>query len=242
MKNRKAKQLLTALLVVASIQLPVMAADGTLTVQLYHDDSLEFKKGDYFTLSCQNTEGTVQTLEIDASSISESGMEVDIPEGEYQVTDITYSGGNSEIEGMGYGVTSQFSVTAGNSYNEIRVGVGEGEAEKLAMMYESVMLKQNGELVNELAEWTEPEEADGSESEDVNENSDTTDTSESESVVPEANEDIKRVPKQTNSEESKKESLEEKSEENQLLKAVPLFIFAGIGVGVIFFLHKKGKF
>lgn len=232
MKSKRLWMGLPVLAAIAFFQMPVLAADGTLTVQLYYDDTVKFQKGDYFTITCNQSGGEERTLEIDCADIPDSGMELDVPEGDYQVTDITYSGGNSTIEERGYGITSQFSVTAGDSYNEIRVAVGDEETEKLDMMYDSVMLKQSGVLVSDIAEWNAPDSEESSAEHsgaqgDLETKPTNTDDTHAESATEEE-------PSKTVAEETETDT------GNHLLKAVPLMVLAVVGFGIIFYLHKKG--
>ena len=244
---RKRKHMVRWLPVLAAvfcIQMPVLAADGTLTVQLNYEDSLELKKGDYFTVTCQSGIGESRELEIDCDEVPDSGLELSVPEGDYQVTDITYSGGNGDVEQKGYGVTSQFSVAAGDTYQEIRISIGKQETEKLDLMYESVMMKQNGALIGELAEWqesgsesgeTETNEAESGGSEET-EPAESGTEPEEELVDPGEAETERETPSEPTREQ------EPGDETNNLLKAAPLLILAAAGFGVIFFFHKKGKF
>ena len=239
-KNRRIWKCLLVLAAAFYIQVPVLAADGTLTVQLNYEDSLEFKKGDYFTVTCQDSAGGSRELEIDCDQVPDSGLELSVPEGDYQVTDITYSGGNGDVEQMGYGVTSQFSVAPGDTYQEIRISIGKQETEKLDMMYESVMMKQDGALTGELAEWQETGSDSGETEEDpVSELPEETGTAEEPEggvVDPGETETERETPSETETQTPKQQ------ETNNLLKAVPLLIMTAAGLGVIFVLHKRGKF
>lgn len=238
-KHKKIWKLLPVLAAAFCIQVPVLAADGTLTVQLNYEDSLEFKKGDYFTVTCQSGAGENRELEIDCDKVPDSGLELSVPEGDYQVTDITYSGGNGDVEQMGYGVTSQFSVAAGEAYQEIRISVGKRETEKLDMMYDSVMMKQNGALTGELADWQDT----GSETGETGETEEIPETEVPEETDP-AEEPAGDVvdPAETETDRETPEEETPKQETNNLIKAVPLLVLAAAGFGVIFVLHKKGKF
>ena len=238
-KNRRIWKCLLVLAAAFYIQVPVLAADGTLTVQLNYEDSLELKKGDYFTVTCQDSAGGSRELEIDCDQVPDSGLELSVPEGDYQVTDITYSGGNGDVEQMGYGVTSQFSVAAGEAYQEIRISVGKQETEKLDMMYDSVMMKQNGALTGELADWQDT----GSETGETGETEEIPETEVPEETDP-AEEPAGDVvdPAETETDRETPEEETPKQETNNLIKAVPLLVLAAAGFGVIFVLHKKGKF
>lgn len=209
---------------------PVQAASNqVLTIKLYTDPGIEWEKGDYLTITCKNSNtGDNVNMKLDLTKITDSGLEKDITAGTYQISDISYEGGNSKVEQIGYAITSSFVVAENEgAYNEIRIAAGYDEVEKLTMMYSEVMIKQNGALVNELTETSNADNTDG-EIIQSNESQQTT------------VEQQKGNEKQIKESPQKVEADSAVTRENQVLKIIPLFFFTGVIAIVIFVVHKKG--
>ena len=110
------------------------------------------------------------------------------------------------------------------------------------MMYDSVMMKQNGALTGELADWqdTGSETGETGETEEIPETEVPEETDPAEKpagdvVDPAETETDRETPEEPEGETPKQET-------NNLIKAVPLLVLTAVGFGVIFVLHKKGKF
>lgn len=228
---KKLSRCMVLILLLVSFALPVQAAENNvLTIKLYTDPGIKWEKGDYLTIIGKNNNtGEAIDMKLDLTKITEAGLEKKISTGNYQITDISYEGGNSKVEEVGYAITSNFVVAENeDSYNEIRIAVGYDEVEKLTMMYSEVMIKQNGALVNELTETSDTELPD----------SEIDDSDESKQTIEEnQQEDEQQIEKHSQKEET---ISEERKEENQILKIVPLFFLTGVIAVILFVVHKKG--
>lgn len=121
------------------------AAPGTglLGIMANYSSEIEPRRGDYFEITYKNKDsGATDSIRIDASGITESFKDFDIPAGSYNITDITYNGSNDAIVDSGYGIENAFRITEGGD-DIVHIYIGASKTRGLENDYNSAVIKDS---------------------------------------------------------------------------------------------------
>lgn len=108
--------------------------------------------GDFFSITCMNTE-TEETysFRVNQKALeSQKLFELNLPEGQYRVTELSYGGRNKQIMKQGFGIVMTFSVVSGHD-TIVEMGIGHDTVAALCNTYAHVKVWQDGGYVRELA-------------------------------------------------------------------------------------------
>lgn len=206
----------TAYASTANDEAVVQEANTSQFYALYSDD-IPAQNGDKFYIEFQDILGKSYNMVVDASTATESPLQINMEPGTYYVTNVAYVGYNSNIETQGFCITTTFSV-GDEALNEIRIGIGTTKADQIYSEYRDTLYIKNNDIVsNTTAYEQEPtDESDGTvveestpvsddvENKETGESTETTDTTENQENTTE-----------TSDEENTEESLVKEDEDKE---------------------------
>lgn len=225
-------------------QTPVFAAEnGTLTIFSSYDEGLNAQTGDTFVIHVES-DTVEKDITFDASEAVESGIEVSLPTGTYNVTEIQYQGYNEKIKNSAYGIVSAFTITDEESYAELTVSLGLGTTELLQVQYSDTLLKQNDTYV-EYVDVESKVEQSLEETQKPDPETEQTETESPETSVTEIPETENPDEEETEVEkpevEEKPSQQAQKPEVNHAARLIPIAVICAIFGIVMYRMHKKGK-
>lgn len=249
-KNMKKAMIMLGMLGCLALPYNVLAAEAGETTEITNEinnscrlyasysDGIPAQNGDKFYMEYEDENGIQNNMVVDVSAAEEVPLDIQMESGDYNITNITYVGYNSEINRQGYCVTTEFSVGE-NAINEIHLGIGTVQAERIDKEYRYTLFVQNGAFVNssEREEVETPTEG-ANDIQETEENTDFIENSEKENS-------IKKNDNTDKSQEDKNTELKKDTDEKYhitvsglLVRNIPVFIIV-IALIVIVILKRR---
>lgn len=199
-------------------------------IQVAYSSDIAPQQNDNFCIYYRNA-GSAESASItfDASTLSGNIGKLDLPAGDYEITDIEYQGSNNIIYKQGYAINKTFSVgETPEAYSEFILAIGYETGSGLIEQNDGDYIAiQNGYSVNRL-EAAEAVSVEGEE-----------DTS-TELTDNQTNVSTENTAEETN-EQNKKLDTSNVYQGSVLGRLIPLVICAIIGVSIMIYWRKQGK-
>ncbi len=227
----------------------IYAADnvGITYIEAKYSDIVP-TNGDKFVLTYKREGGSkTARIELDASTISIKAGAIELPESNYEIVDIMYSGTNKEITNQGYGITSKF-VSKKNQDSFIYISIGEKQCASLVKEYNNVIMvdqkhNKDGSLKEEVYRTDEYIDTDNEREKNTTVDNNTSTTNVTNTENGNDSQLTPSTPNQEPSVEHYKENKEQKTSQkiNIIVRLFPLIIVFIVAFIAVVILHKRGK-
>ncbi len=233
------------------------AANGKVHIKANYSDNIAPKENDVFNLTYMVEGGSdTATITVDAYDYVDDSGVFDIAQAKYKITEITYMGDNEAINNEGYGVTSVFNVdNANNPYIYISIGKTANKA-LYANYSETKFVDPSGEIgarnpevdkIQSGKKKNNKNKEEGTEKPmEYNTEYDNIETYSPASQSSLSNGADVKVEKYELDDKAEPKSKKKKNTADNIrgliIKIGGIFVIGGLGIGVMYILHKKGKF
>lgn len=221
---------------------PAYAGDY-IEVKIQKDAGIDVKKGDCFYVTCEPIDDRSKdvTLTLDAYNIVNGKDKVQIDDGSYIVTTISYDGNNKSMDGVSYICLGGFSSAESN---EFTVAIGDKSCKKLRSSMDEILIEGEKYSYDSSSVQKEPtkntEESESAEEPEI-ESSTQGDTAEESPNQPSESDSNKQDEPETKTDNAAKEQSAVNVLRRVAIKLAVLFVVIIASFGIVLILHKIGK-
>lgn len=221
---------------------PAYAGDY-IEVKIQKDAGIDFKKGDCFYVTCEPIDDRSKdvTLTLDAYNIVNGKDKVQIDDGSYIVTTISYDGNNKSMDGVSYICLGGFSSAESN---EFTVAIGDKSCKKLRSSMDEILIEGEKYSYDSSSVQKEPtkntEDSESAEEPEI-ESSTQGDTAEESPNQPSESDSNKQDEPETKTDNAAKEQSAVNVLRRVAIKLAVLFVVIIASFGIVLILHKIGK-
>lgn len=222
---------------------PAYAGDY-IEVKIQKDAGIDVKKGDCFYVTCEPIDDRSKdvTLTLDAYNIVNGKDKVQIDDGSYIVTTISYDGNNKSMDGVSYICLGGFSSAESN---EFTVAIGDKSCKKLRSSMDEILIEGEKYSYDSSSVQKEPtkntEDSESAEEPEIESSTQGDTAEESPDQSSSENDSNEQDEPETKTDNAAKEQSAVNVLRRVAIKLAVLFVVIIVSFGIVLILHKIGK-